>query len=315
MTAPGVFISSLIAMRHLAALEILLVEAKRHTHVLRNHDFEKALLNYIALETFLMHIADADVSGTASLVVSIASPAIGTITVEIGDVEVASVATTLLSTPEEIAEAISDDINAHAIDLTASFSGATISITAPPSLNGAQIVVDTPSGIRLLGSTEICGGIPAGMPNAAIAGASAICVYEALVAHFVKSACCDTPIELAGMCYGHADAEMQGPTAKFAVSVAGATEIDFDGDISINRAEGGDASTLIYAWDFGDGDTAGPTQGLSSVSHDYGVEGTFTVCLTVTDENGKSHKTCEYVVVSPLGGIGVWTIGSTFIVA
>jgi PKD repeat protein len=55
-----------------------------------------------------------------------------------------------------------------------------------------------------------------------------------------------------------------------------------------------DGSVLGWDWSFGDGATAsGPT-----ASHDYGIDGTFTITLTVTDDSGLTDTTSRTVSVS-----------------
>ncbi|MCP3820397.1 PKD domain-containing protein [Streptomyces sp. A3M-1-3] len=56
--------------------------------------------------------------------------------------------------------------------------------------------------------------------------------------------------------------------------------------------DGGLASTFTYVWDFGDGTT---TTGVS-VFHGYPAAGTYTVKLTVTDDEGTSAATTRSVV-------------------
>ncbi|MDZ7754664.1 MAG: S8 family serine peptidase [Gammaproteobacteria bacterium] len=65
---------------------------------------------------------------------------------------------------------------------------------------------------------------------------------------------------------------------------------DFDGADSSDS----DGSISVYAWDFGDGSTASG----QSVSHTYGAEGTYTVTLTVTDDDGATGSEQQDVTVS-----------------
>ena len=68
-----------------------------------------------------------------------------------------------------------------------------------------------------------------------------------------------------------------------ALSVDGSTSADADGTIA------------DYAWDFGDGATGtGPT-----ATHTYAAGGTFTVALTVTDNDGATNTTSQSVTVAP----------------
>lgn len=59
-------------------------------------------------------------------------------------------------------------------------------------------------------------------------------------------------------------------------------------------------SALSYAWDFGDGNTS-TTQ---SPVHTYSTEGSYTICLTITDGNACTSTHCDStLVVGIQGGI------------
>ncbi|MGB1317136.1 MAG: PKD domain-containing protein, partial [Flavobacteriales bacterium] len=61
-----------------------------------------------------------------------------------------------------------------------------------------------------------------------------------------------------------------------------------------------DASTgaVTYAWDFGDGNTSTD----ASPTNVYAADGSYTVCLTVTDANGCTSEYCEVIqVAGPVG--------------
>ncbi|TQV72196.1 PKD domain-containing protein [Aliikangiella marina] len=81
----------------------------------------------------------------------------------------------------------------------------------------------------------------------------------------------------------------QRPTASFTESC---TELacNFDGTASSDP----DGSIVSYAWAFGDGTTA---TGQTS-SHTYASSGTYTVNLTVTDNEGATNSTSKAVTVS-----------------
>jgi uncharacterized delta-60 repeat protein len=71
-----------------------------------------------------------------------------------------------------------------------------------------------------------------------------------------------------------------------------ATSIDFIGSAT---DPAGTNDTLTYVWDFGDGSA---TETGTSVSHTYADDGTFTVTLTVSDEDGGSSSTTESITVA-----------------
>jgi PKD repeat protein len=77
------------------------------------------------------------------------------------------------------------------------------------------------------------------------------------------------------------------PTGSFFVPVT----IDFDASASHDP----DGTIIAYAWNFGDGDTAtGET-----VSHEYTSFGTYTVILTVYDDDGAPASAVQDVVLKP----------------
>jgi gliding motility-associated-like protein len=80
------------------------------------------------------------------------------------------------------------------------------------------------------------------------------------------------------------------PYAKFKGDTSGCTisTINF-----LNQSHG---ASLTYEWTFGDGEISTD----KNPNHDYLIEGTFTVCLTVTDENGCTDIYCldDYVVIA-----------------
>ena len=65
---------------------------------------------------------------------------------------------------------------------------------------------------------------------------------------------------------------------------------------SVNAAASTDSDGVVagYAWDFGDE----PTGTGATASHAYAAPGTYTVKLTVTDENGGTDATTRSVTVS-----------------
>ncbi|MET4136513.1 LamG-like jellyroll fold domain-containing protein, partial [Pseudarthrobacter sp. PvP090] len=67
--------------------------------------------------------------------------------------------------------------------------------------------------------------------------------------------------------------------------------VAFDGSGSSDA----DGSVASYAWDFGDGTAAGTGQ---TVSHTFGQAGTYTVRLTVTDNNGATGESTQSITVA-----------------
>src|SRR5690606_30423792 len=80
------------------------------------------------------------------------------------------------------------------------------------------------------------------------------------------------------------------PSASFALVVDGLS-VSFDG----SGSSAGGVPIESYAWAFGDGQSG---TGVS-VEHTYGEAGSYTVELTVTDENGLSDTATETVDVEP----------------
>jgi FOG: PKD repeat len=60
-------------------------------------------------------------------------------------------------------------------------------------------------------------------------------------------------------------------------------------------------SNIIYLWDFGDGNTST----LAFPNHTYITEGSFNLCLTVTDVNGCSSMQCDSIDADYLVNAGV----------
>lgn len=81
----------------------------------------------------------------------------------------------------------------------------------------------------------------------------------------------------------------QPPVASFTYSCTGLT-CNFDGSASDDL----DGTIISYAWDFGDGGTG---TGVTA-SHIYGSSGTYTVVLTVTDDDNATDTDAQPVTVS-----------------
>ena len=81
----------------------------------------------------------------------------------------------------------------------------------------------------------------------------------------------------------------QSPVAAFTSSCTN-LDCSFDGSTSSDA----DGTVASYAWDFGDG-----TSGTGSTpTHTYGLAGTYTVVLTVTDDKGATNQVSHAVTVS-----------------
>ncbi len=83
------------------------------------------------------------------------------------------------------------------------------------------------------------------------------------------------------------------PTAALSCPEGGLTgqNLSFDGSASVDE----DGDILTYTFDFGDTSTAGGPR--DTASHTYTKPGTFTVTLTVEDDDGDTHAaTCEITV-------------------
>ncbi len=70
--------------------------------------------------------------------------------------------------------------------------------------------------------------------------------------------------------------------------------IDLTCEFDATGSDDPDGTIISYSWDFGDG-----IQGSGEItSHEYGTPGTYTVILTVTDDNGASGSDSQDVTVS-----------------
>jgi hypothetical protein len=323
MTQAGAFISSLAAMRFFASREIASIEERRHTHVLRKKDFSAAMIRYIALETMFMHVSPADVPARAWVQIS-NTPGTGTMNVLVGQNTIASVS--LNQSADEIADEIATEIESFyaglpvPVDVTVVSDEGKITVSAPSGFNRETLTFSGTgdvSGFGTIGCPDFSGGASAGQLDSVIPCAVGQLVYNKLAQYFLGAKCCNEQIMLSELCASEFPQQMDPlPTASIALS-PGATILDwnFDGSGSVNRNDSLDESLMIYLWNFGDGTTQGPTIGLMEPTHSYSTEGVYTVCLTVTDESGYSHKTCEYVIADQsLSGVGYWIIEDDFTV-
>ena len=90
----------------------------------------------------------------------------------------------------------------------------------------------------------------------------------------------------------------QAPVAAFEV-IPGAGEFDFDFDAS---ASSDDGTIESYDWTMGDGTSLNG----AFVSHTYGAYGTYTVTLTVTDDEGATGSATQSVTISDPNAVGAF---------
>jgi len=94
------------------------------------------------------------------------------------------------------------------------------------------------------------------------------------------------------------------PVALFSVSSSSiivGDSVDFDASASYDLNEGGDLNdTLIYFWDFGDGNNE--TTNSTTTSHTYNTANSYTASLTVTDSFGLSDSDSTIIIVSASDG-------------
>jgi PKD repeat protein len=89
--------------------------------------------------------------------------------------------------------------------------------------------------------------------------------------------------------FDRALARKLAPYASFGDVVIGA-DVAFDASVSSDP----DGSIVDYAWDFGDGSTGT----VVTPNHTYATSGSFTVTLTVTDDNGLTASTSRTITVA-----------------
>ena len=93
-------------------------------------------------------------------------------------------------------------------------------------------------------------------------------------------------------------AVLNGPVNQPPVAAFGFNCTDLTCTFDASGSSDADGTVVSYDWDFGDGNAAsGPT-----VQHTFAAGGTFTVVLTVTDDDGGSDTDSQAVSVSAPGG-------------
>jgi len=81
----------------------------------------------------------------------------------------------------------------------------------------------------------------------------------------------------------------QGPTASFTYDTT-----DLTADYTDTSTDG-DGTVTSWSWDFGDGNSST----AQSPSHTYATEGTYSVSLTITDDDGATDSASQSVTVTP----------------
>ena len=83
-----------------------------------------------------------------------------------------------------------------------------------------------------------------------------------------------------------------GPTADFDYSPSNPT--DLQNVIFTDKSSDLDGDIVNWSWDFGDGNTSK----LQSPSYQYGDNGTYTISLTITDDDGSTDVKSQQISVS-----------------
>lgn len=133
-------------------------------------------------------------------------------------------------------------------------------------------------------------------------------VYVGSSGHLFAIGNCDAPdVAVDGICPTPFDPD-HTPTARFTTStVVGFVGIPlgFDAFYSTDPQN----SIIGYSWDFGDGSPAGSSQAISKI---YNAPGTFTVSLTVLDNEGLEDSTERQIVILPADQVGLFNAFISF---
>jgi PKD repeat protein len=104
------------------------------------------------------------------------------------------------------------------------------------------------------------------------------------------------------------DVVLEPPVALMSVTAVNYLEVSVDGSASYDP----DGMIVSYEWDFGDGETE---TGMTA-THTYAADGTYTIMLTVTDNDGligttSEPVTVEHEMISPVAEFSVEVDGLT----
>ena len=93
---------------------------------------------------------------------------------------------------------------------------------------------------------------------------------------------------------GNTDKQLISPVSNYSYSISGLT-VTFDASLSYDP----DGDIVSYYWDFGDGSNETTTTPIAT--HTYSTPGTYTVTLTVMDDEGLTNSTSKEITL----GIGI----------
>ncbi|HEV7773721.1 MAG TPA: PKD domain-containing protein [Conexibacter sp.] len=171
-------------------------------------------------------------------------------------------------------------IGASTFGIAVSPDGATVYVS--PSSTGTVVPIDTATNTP--GTPIPAGASPEGLaitPDGSTMYVTDV-VTDTVTPLDLSDGTTGTPMPTAQDPMTVAITPNQSPTAAFAASAGGLTAT-----LDASAASDADGTIAGYAWDFGDGQTATGSQ--PTVSHAYAQPGSYTVTLTVTDDEGCSE--------------------------